>query len=243
MNSQLIVHQPYRTLLMLHSELSLSQDELGLAWSCINDHYMTDLPLLHAPHTIAVTALVLTLVVLPSRAVAASAAAQQAAAFAAAQQQSQSQQSHSHHLGHHHHAAGTANNNQHANLAAVAANGAMGGAGATATSLAGSAVVGGLSAAQVMTALAHVTSTGTAQQQQPRDGQQVGTPSQSSTALAARSKMGQFALWLAESNVDLEAVVDCCQEMVSFYECYDQYNEKLTREQIHRYIKARGLDK
>lgn len=56
-------------------------------------------------------------------------------------------------------------------------------------------------------------------------------------------RVQQFAGWLADSNVDIPAMVDATQEIISFYECYEQYNEKLTREQINRYVKARGLDK
>jgi cyclin-C len=53
----------------------------------------------------------------------------------------------------------------------------------------------------------------------------------------------KLANWLAESNIDIEAIVDCTQEIISFYEVQEQYNEKLTREQINRFVKARGLDK
>src|SRR6266516_2746677 len=59
MNSQLIVHHPYRTLLDLQGTLSLTQEETTLAWSVINDHYFTDLPLLYPPHVIAITAIFL----------------------------------------------------------------------------------------------------------------------------------------------------------------------------------------
>jgi cyclin C len=59
----------------------------------------------------------------------------------------------------------------------------------------------------------------------------------------ARTKVQKLASWLAESNIDIEAVVDCTQEIISFYEMQEQYNEKLTREQINRFVKARGLDK
>ena len=59
----------------------------------------------------------------------------------------------------------------------------------------------------------------------------------------ARTKLQRLANWLAESNIDIEAIVDCTQELISFYEVYEQYNEKLTREQINRFVKARGLDK
>lgn len=58
-----------------------------------------------------------------------------------------------------------------------------------------------------------------------------------------RTKVQKLANWLAESNIDIEAIVDCTQEIISFYEVQEQYNEKLTREQINRFVKARGLDK
>lgn len=67
MNSQLIVHHPYRTLTELQPELSLTSDEVALAWSVINDHYLTDLPLLHPPHVIAVMAIVVAVVFKPSQ--------------------------------------------------------------------------------------------------------------------------------------------------------------------------------
>lgn len=62
MNSQLIVHHPYRTLSELQSTLSLTPEEVSLAWSVINDHYLTDLPLLQPPHVIAVTAILIAVV-------------------------------------------------------------------------------------------------------------------------------------------------------------------------------------
>jgi cyclin-C len=68
MRSQLIVWHPYRTLLDLrdNSSLELSPGEVGLAWSNINDRYMTDLPLTCPPHLIAVTALFLAIVLPPN---------------------------------------------------------------------------------------------------------------------------------------------------------------------------------
>ncbi len=58
-----------------------------------------------------------------------------------------------------------------------------------------------------------------------------------------RTKVQKLASWLAESNINTDDIVDCIQEMISFYEMQEQYNEKLTREQINRFVKARGLDK
>lgn len=59
----------------------------------------------------------------------------------------------------------------------------------------------------------------------------------------SRTKIQKLSSWLAESDIDIEGIVDCTQEIISFYEVQEQYNEKLTREQINRFVKARGLDK
>ena len=67
MNCQLIVHHPYRTLLELQKQLGISQEETSLAWSIINDHYLTDLPLLYPLHVIATTAIFLSLVLKPTQ--------------------------------------------------------------------------------------------------------------------------------------------------------------------------------
>jgi cyclin C len=58
---------------------------------------------------------------------------------------------------------------------------------------------------------------------------------------ARLNKVTRFAGWLAESNIDIEAMVDCTQELIAFYECHEQYNDKHAREQINRFIKARQL--
>jgi cyclin-C len=61
MRSQLIIWHPYRTLeeLKEDAELNLTAEEYNLAWSVINDSYMTDLPLTCDPHTIAMVAVFL----------------------------------------------------------------------------------------------------------------------------------------------------------------------------------------
>ena len=66
LNSQLIVYHPYRSLTDLQTSLQLTLDETSLAWSIINDHYLCDLPLLHPPHVIAVTAAFLAVVLKPT---------------------------------------------------------------------------------------------------------------------------------------------------------------------------------
>ncbi len=176
MNSHLIVHQPYRTLTSLQSDLYLSQDEINTATSVINDHYMTDLPLLYPPHIIALTAILLSLVLRPNS-VGGGTAANMAAATAALTQ-------------------------------------VQGRAGA----ISGSATTSGQ------------TTPGGADTKDKQQEARVG-------------KVQRFAAFLAESNVDIEGMVDCTQELISFYECYEQYNDKMTREQINRIVKARGLDK
>jgi len=63
------------------------------------------------------------------------------------------------------------------------------------------------------------------------------------SSASPRTKIQKLSSWLAESNVDIENIVDCTQELISFYDVQEQYNEKLVREQIHRFLKGRGLDK
>ncbi|KAK7920257.1 RNA polymerase II holoenzyme cyclin-like subunit [Apiospora marii] len=177
MNSQLIIHQPYRTLATLQSDFYLTQDEINLSWSIINDHYVTDLPLLYPPHIVALTAILLSLVLRPNSMTGASAANNIAAAGAALAQ-------------------------------AQAGRGGMGGS----------------SSGQTTPGAAGATDKD--KQQEARFG-----------------KVQRFAAFVAESQVDIEAMVDCTQEMISFYEVHEQYNDKATRDQINRFIKARGLDK
>lgn len=181
MSSQLIVHQPYRTLTTYQGDLGLAQEDVSLAWSIINDHYMTDLPLLHPPHIIALTAILLVLVLRPScgfpSQVQPTPSGIAAATAALAQVQGQVQ--------------------------------GRGPGGAGAPGSAGSS--------------------GAADKEKQPDGW-IG-------------RVQRFGAWLAESNVDVAAMVDCTQELISFYECHEQYQDKLTREQLNRFIKARGLDK
>ncbi|KAI1471979.1 cyclin-like protein [Daldinia caldariorum] len=165
MNSQLIVHQPYRTLTTLQSDFFLTQDEINLALSVINDHYMTDLPLLYPPHIIALTAILLSLIPRP---------------------------------------------NNNANMAAVTA---------------------------ALTQAQQNRSTTSTSQNTP------GASEKEKQQDMRMSKIQRFAAFLAESTVDIEGMIDCTQELISFYECHEQYNDKIMREQINRFVKARGLDK
>ena len=125
---------------------SLTQEESALAWSIINDHYMTDLPLLYAPHTIAIMSILLALVLRPNT---------------------------------------------------------------TGIQSAGGSTGNIASAAHAALSSAGQIKTGT---EKPGGG--------------ARTKVQKLANWLAESNIDIEAIVDCTQEIISFYEVQEQYNEK-----------------
>jgi len=156
----MIIHQPYRSLTSLQSIFSLTQEESALAWSIINDHYMTDMPLLFAPHIIAVMAILLALVLRPNT---------------------------------------------------TGLQSASGSAGNIASA-----------AHQVLNA---------------------GSKPGNGGAQGVDSKVQRLQEWLAESDIDIEAIVDCTQEIISFYEVQEQYNEKLSKEQINRFVKARGLDK
>ena len=159
MDSQLIIHHPYRTLLDLQNTLNMAQDDISLAWSIINDHYMTDLPLLYPPHVIAVTAISLALTLKPTQA-GLQAAASTAAALSSAVPTSKDQ-----------------------------------------------------------------------------PGSVSGVPN------TQQKKVQNLVSWLAEGEIDIKAVVECSQEIISLYDALEQYTEKTCKEQIARFVKARGLDK
>lgn len=188
-NSQLIVHQPYRTLTELQNDFSLSPDEVALAWSVINDHFMTDLPLLYPPHIIALTAILLTITLRPSSV----------------------------------QGGGSGSSNGGAATAAAS----MGGIAAATAAL-----------AQAQSRLAG--GAGNVAGTEPGGGEV--TPREK-TQDARMGKVQRFAIWLAESGVDIGAMIGCTQELISFYECLDQYNDKNTRDQINRIVKARSLDR
>lgn len=152
MNSQLIIHHPYRSLAELQTQFQLTQEENTIAWSIINDHYLTDLPLLHAPHVIAITAMFLAVVLKPTQG------------------------------GLQVHAAGMANALQTLGNARNAGQG-------------------------------------------------------------TQNRVQKLVDWLADSSVDIEAVVECTQELISLYEVWESYTDKACKDQIAKFVKARGLDK
>ncbi|KAI9872696.1 MAG: RNA polymerase II holoenzyme cyclin-like subunit, partial [Pleopsidium flavum] len=60
---------------------------------------------------------------------------------------------------------------------------------------------------------------------------------------APHTKPQKLVTWLAESEINIEDIINCTQEIISIYEVWEQYNEKTCKEQIARFVKARGLDK
>jgi cyclin-C len=175
LSSQLIVHHPYRTLSDLAPRFNLTQDENNLAWSVINDHYLTDLPLLYPPHVIAVTAIFLALVLRPTQ----------------------------------------------GNLSAHASNQNI----SVGSAINPAAIQGAL---QGLGASSRNPGAVTTQQGANKD---------------PATKVARLLQWLAESEIDIAAMVDCVQEIVSLYEKWEQYQDKSCKEQISRYVKARELDK
>ncbi|KAF2813507.1 C/H/G cyclin [Mytilinidion resinicola] len=177
LNSQLIIHHPYRALAEYTATFALSAEESALAWSIVNDHYLTDLPLLHPPHVIAVTAIFLAVVLKPTQ----------------------------------------------------------GGLGVSAQGVQG--VLQSLSATMGQSSPARGGGAATSAP---------GTPGGSlggGGGAAAQNRMMGLVSWLAESSVDIEAVVDAMQELLSLYEIWEQFTNNLCKDQIAKFVKARGLDK
>lgn len=54
----------------------------------------------------------------------------------------------------------------------------------------------------------------------------------------AGPKLGKLVDWLAESKVDMNALVDATQEMVSLYEVWEQYSERACKEAITKFMQG-----
>lgn len=57
----------------------------------------------------------------------------------------------------------------------------------------------------------------------------------------AGPKLGKLTDWLAESKVDMGAIIDATQEMVSLYEVWEQYNERVCKDAIGKFMQ--GMNK
>lgn len=161
MGCELIVHHPYKTLRMLEGRLGLAQDEAGLAMGVVNDSYLTDLPLLCAPHVVAWAAAFMALTLRPGQLQTA---------------------------GH----------------------------------------------AEVVEKVAEALRMGL---EAPAVGAGAGVSSH-------QTRLHRFLECLAESEVDIKAVADAVQEMVSLYVLWEsQYKEKEVRDQVGRFVKGRGMER
>jgi cyclin C len=59
-----------------------------------------------------------------------------------------------------------------------------------------------------------------------------------------QGRIGKLIEWYAESKVDMEAVIDATQEIISLYEVWEGFvpaMEKTCKEQLTRMVKQRGL--
>ena len=59
-----------------------------------------------------------------------------------------------------------------------------------------------------------------------------------------QGRIGKLIEWYAESKVDMEAVIDATQEIVSLYEVWEGFTpsfEKTCKEQLARMVKQRGM--
>ena len=137
----------------------MGQDEISIAWSVINDHYLTDAPLLYPPHVIAVTAVFLSMTLKPTP--------------------------------------------------------------------------NGLQA--VANAAATLSSN-------PKTHLELSVSNPNAPSLQQK-KVESLVRWLAEGEVDVKAVIECSQEIFAMYDVLEQYNEKVCKEQISRFVKTRGLEK
>lgn len=57
----------------------------------------------------------------------------------------------------------------------------------------------------------------------------------------AGPKLSKLVDWLAESKVDMTAIVDATQEMISLYDVWETYSERACKESITKFIKEGGL--
>ena len=219
MRSQLIVWHPYRSLISLkeNQDLKLTNDELGLAWSIINDSFMTDLPLTCPPHLIAVIAMFLAIIFLPT--------AKQAGTVRPLGQD-------------------TIANPDSGPFSSLGAGGRPSLSGSFNTVL-GNLQMSNQMASQnnvnVNGKAPAVNQAQTANQneslpQQPLDKERA------LVLMKENEKMANTIKFLVESGIDIKQMIEGTQEMISLYDIWEQYNEKSVKDVVARCMKSRGLD-
>ncbi|KEF55770.1 uncharacterized protein A1O9_08521 [Exophiala aquamarina CBS 119918] len=227
MRSQLIVWHPYRSLIALKENqgLKLSNDELGLAWSIINDSFMTDLPLTCPPHLTAVIAMFLAVVFLPTARATGTLrplphdtlANPDSAPFSS--------------LGGRQSMSASFNNV----LGSLQLSGGQQ-PGRASQSQNNPSNVNGKAPARIPQQSQDASSNG---------GTGTATQSDKEQAIARikeSEKMQSLIKFLVESGVDIQRVIEGTQEMISLYDTWEQYSEKAVKEVLARCLKSRGLD-
>ena len=66
----------------------------------------------------------------------------------------------------------------------------------------------------------------------------------SAASQGSQNRIAKLIEWYAESKIDMEAVIDCTQEIISLYEVWELFTgaaEKTCKEQLCRMIKQRGV--
>jgi len=232
MRSQLIVWHPYRSLIALkeNQDLKLNNDELGLAWSIINDSFMTDLPLTCPPHITAVIAMFLAVVFLPTAKATGSLRPlphdalgnPDSAAFSS--------------LG-----GGRANmaasfNTVLENLQLLGSQQQSGGSQSQNTPDAngnGSATARLSQQSQDVSSGNNANGTNTTTQNERE---------QMIARMKESERIQRLIHFLVDSGVDIQRVIEGTQEMISLYDIWEQYSEKAVKDVVTRCLKSRGLD-
>lgn len=55
------------------------------------------------------------------------------------------------------------------------------------------------------------------------------------------ARLSQMSEWFAESGVEMEAIIECTQEMISLYDAWETWTDKVCRESVARLIRGRQL--
>ena len=217
MRSQLIVWHPYRSLIALkeNQDLKLTNDELGLAWSIINDSFMTDLPLTCPPHIIAIVAMFLAVIFLPT--------AKQAGTLRPP--------------GH-----DTLANPDAVHFSSLGSGGRQT-LSDPFNNILGNLQMSNQMAAQ-SNANINGKAPAPNQNQNQNDLllQQPLDKEKAITLMKENEKMANTIKFLVESGIDIKQMIEATQEMISLYDIWEQYNEKSVKDVLSRCLKSRGLD-
>jgi len=62
-----------------------------------------------------------------------------------------------------------------------------------------------------------------------------------SSGAGPQSRTVMLIEWYAESGIDMDSIIECTQEIISLYEIWDNFADKVCKDQLGRMIKLRGL--